>query len=135
MTIKTQILDGKTGDTLPYASAVIIDDTGAQLSDAGWVADAQGNITINSDILDTDPNSYVMFSFSGYDSDMYMPGEISEAVRLDQKANLMDPVVVKAVKKNGTKKELPPKPSYAAPLVLGSAAVMTFALYMALKHT
>lgn len=129
MKIAAQILDKETGNPIPYATVQVTDTDGKQLS--SMVADLNGKFSLTSSYLDRD-DTWVTISSSGYETKDFPPARFEGTtikVDLEAKDNVMDNVVITAVKKP----KPPVKPSYALPIGLMSAAVVTIGIYFFIK--
>lgn len=130
MRIAAQVLDKETGKPIPYASIEVTDRDNNVLGQ-GMVADMNGFFTLNSPYLDRD-DTWVTISSVGYVTDDFPPARFDGStikVDLVPKDNVMDEVVITAVKKP----KPPQKPSYALPIALCSAAVVTIGIYFFIK--
>lgn len=128
MIVKVKIIDSNNGKPVPYASISIVDSSG-KIAGGTFMADNEGNVTVNSKELDQE-DTYMQVTSVGYQTDVFMPGEVRNSViELKASDGNMEPIVI-AYKKP---KPLPAKPNYSVPIALGAAAVVTIGIYFFIK--
>lgn len=130
MKIAAQVLDKATGKPIPGAS-VQVTDTDYKALGTGTQTDADGKFVLINSFLDRD-DTWVTISSVGYETKDFPPARFSGytiKVDLEPKSAIMDEVVITAVKKP----KPPQKPSYAVPIALCSAAVVTLGIYFFIK--
>jgi 5-hydroxyisourate hydrolase-like protein (transthyretin family) len=130
MKIAAQVLDQQTGKPIANASIIVTGISGSTL-DSGTMADSNGNFSLDSDALDQD-DVWVTISCVGYTTGDFPPARFDGTnikVQLDQDAGKMEGVVVTAKRKV----QAVAKKSYALPLALGSAALITTAIYFYIR--
>jgi hypothetical protein len=131
MKVAAQVLDKETGKPVQSASVIVTDKDNKSYGN-GTMTDANGQFVMLTNDLDA-PDRWLTISSVGYETADFPPARFSgSTIKLDlvPKVDQMDNVVIRTVKKNVAAVK---KSSYALPIALASAAVITTAIYFYIR--
>jgi len=126
MKIQALVVDYTTKEPLGYFSACFINNATGEQEGSCTMVNSDGYLMINDPLLDR-PDISVEISGVGYRTQRFSPEELALGqAELRQKAsNTLSDVII-----TGIKKKLPEsQKKYTVPIILGSAAMVTFSIW------